>query len=455
MGFLVVFSLALLTTAQPRIFTLKADTSVWDIAVHDLNGDGRKDILALCCDAVNYPSDKHVAVFLADREGAYQTQPSVTLPLDPDGGSAFLAEVDGEPPAELVATSREGADIFAFRDDRFVPIGNHQFASLLPGGLRKPIFLEHAAVDLDGDGIDEWLVPVPSGYAVRNPGGLVCEVPCDVVSTIESGSSVYISHQFPEFHVFELADQEQKAMAFLSEDFADFAYGPNWVERRRYKLPVDREGEWAVGVQMKDIDKNGLPDLILTETHGSVQISVHTRVYLASVPFTFSDTPTVTFKTDSAFQAPLLIDVNGDERLDIVNIRVPFGLRFFVNYFLRNKLTLQARVHLLNDSGFQSSPDYVTNISIDAPEDRRRVAYTMGDFNGDGHIDLALGARSRELAIHTGSDARFISSKPWVCVSVPTFGEARPYDLNGNKNDDIVIFHPRGKLDNRVEVVVF
>ena len=47
------------------------------------------------------------------------------------------------------------------------------------------------------------------------------------------------------------------------------------------------------------------------------------------------------------------------------------------------------------------------------------------------------------------------SARPWVALAIPTFGVARPCDLNGNDKKDLVLFHPSGGHKTRVVVVVF
>ncbi|MEA3366270.1 MAG: VCBS repeat-containing protein, partial [Candidatus Hydrogenedentes bacterium] len=207
--------------------------------------------------------------------------------------------------------------------------------------------------------------------------------------------------------------------------------------------------------QMKDIDGNGFPDLVVTQTKGGVNMSVVTHIYIASAPFTYPDEPSAIFSVKGAVASPFLIDVDGDDKLDILFIKVPFGIKTFINLFLRKKVSVEVDVFLFNGYTYNAKPEFSTNVTIDAPEEREHPAHTMADFNGDGRIDVLFGSGTDEVVIHTGETRRFISHKPWVTLPFTPFGEARSYDLNANDAKDIVIFHPGGKNATKIEVAVF
>lgn len=444
-----------LVSAGPNTLALRPGSSVWDVAVGDINADGRSDILTLCCDKDSYPLQKFIAVFLADERNSYASAPSFTVPLASSIGCAFLAEVDGKPPAEIVAGDVEGCTVFRWQGDRVEEVLKSSFVSLLPGGCKEPVFLKDAAKDLDGDGVDEWLIPASSGYQVRTAETFRCTVPCDVISQIHGGESLRIMYRLPSHHAFVIAGEPQKGLAFLSDEFADFFHGDNWREHQRFKIPMNLEEKWEASAQMADIDGNGLPDLVVTQTKGTINLQVLTHIYLAAGPFTYPDTPTAVLEAKDAIASPLLEDVNGDGKRDVLIVKIPFGIRTFISFFIRRKLGVEVDVHLFTGRGFAVKPDFSETISLDAPEGREKVAYAMADFSGDGRLDVAFGMGAEKLAIHTGTPTQFVSSRPWVELALPTFGVARPENLNGNAAKDLILFHPAGEHQSRVEVVIF
>ena len=452
---LAAFSVLALAAAEPRQFTLNAGASVWDVATLDVNGDGRGDVVAVCCDENSEPLNKHIAVFLCDDNGGYPSQPSIKTPLDPSIGALFEAEIDGAPPREILAANAEGVTAFGYRDGALKPMREVSFVSLFPSGSREPGFLKEASADLDGDGIDEWFVPMPSGFAVRNSDGLIANIRCDVNSSIRTGSGISISNRYPAYATFQANDGEPKGIAFLSDEYADFAYGENWEQHKRFRIPIDLDDKWDTSSTMEDIDGNGMPDLIVTQTQGTINLKALTQVYLATGPMTYPDAPTATFESRGSFAAPLMKDVNGDKKQDIIFVNIPFGVKFFINLFVWKKLGVDLEIYIFDGTGFGAKPDFTTSVSIEAPEGKEQAAYCLGDFNGDGKTDAAFGAGSDELRLQAGGDAEFISSKPYLTLKVPSFGIAKAHKLNDNAAEDIVIYHPGISLRDQIEVLVF
>ncbi|GMV90342.1 MAG: hypothetical protein AMXMBFR82_01200 [Candidatus Hydrogenedentota bacterium] len=452
---LLAFSSAALAAEQPRQFALHAGVSVWDVATMDVNGDGRSDVVALCCDEDSEPLNKFIATFLSDESGGYPAKPNIQTVLNPTVGVLFEAEIDGAAPKEILAADAEGVTAYGFWDGKLVPVREVPFVSLFPSGSREPGFLKDAAADLDGDGIDEWFVPMPSGFAVRNADGLLANIRCDVNSTIRTGSGISISNRYPAYATFAQGESPRKGIAFLSDEYADFAYGDNWTEHKRFRIPIDLDEKWDTSSNMKDIDGNGMPDLIVTQTQGTINLKALTQVYLATGPMTYSDTPTATFESSGSFAAPILKDVNGDTMEDIVFVNIPFGVKFFVNLFVWKKLGVDLEIYLFDGKGFPAKPNFTASVSIEAPEGKEQAAYCLGDFNGDGNTDAAFGAGSNKLHLQAGGGSEFIASKPYLTVEVPSFGIAKAHNLDGNKAEDIVIYHPGIANKERIEVLLF
>ncbi|MFP4499821.1 MAG: FG-GAP repeat domain-containing protein [Candidatus Hydrogenedentota bacterium] len=441
--------------AEPQHFVLHAPHNVWDVAVHDFNENGTQDVLVLSCDEQRYPLPKQLGLHESSRSGKYKQKPSHTIDMDPDSGIVFLAEVDGTPPKEVVVANAEGAIVYAYTPDGFDEVARPRFVSLLPSGTREPTIVNQFAQDLDGDGIDEWLVPVPLGVQIRHAEAVITRIPCDIHSEAGGGNALRISHRVPAPHTFRFAGVPQKGIAFLSDEFADFAYGPEWDQHRRFRIPVNLEEKWEASAKMADINGDNWPDLLVTQTRGTVNLEVLTQVYVAAAPFAYPEKPSATFTAQGSIANGMLRDVNGDGLLDMIYIQVPFGLGNIVNFVVRGKVRVDADVYLYDGLQFPETPNYTASLTIEAPEGREQVAHAMADFTGDGRLDLAIATDRDTLTFHLGKEDRFLDRKSAFDVSLPSFGNARTVKLDNNDKSDLLIFRPDGKHSTRVEVLVF
>ena len=441
--------------AAPTTYALANGLPVWDVATEDLNADGIKDMLLLACDETSHPLKKEVAVFIATEGGQYPDKPTQVLPLESRIGALFFAETDGAAPRELVAVHARGADVFAFSGGAFAKKSAPEFFSLYPTGSKNPVFLNDGAADMDGDGVEEWIVPVPEGYELRHGAEVVTQVACDMYSELRRGSSTYVYNRFPAMLPYDIPGSGTKGLAMLSDEFADFAHGEGWKETWRFKIPVNLEEKWEASSRMDDLNGDGFPDLVVTQTRGTAKLEAQTQVYLADAPYRYPAQPTATFIAKGSLVSPAVKDMNGDGNKDIIIINIPFGVKNIINFFTRGKVSANVDVYAYAEGGFGDTPTFNTTLTMDAPEGREQTAYAMGDFNGDKHMDIAFSRAAEELAVYYGDGKNLISASPSEVVAVPSFGQARTANLRSEERMDLVIFHPGGENKNRVEVVLF
>lgn len=455
----LAFTLAAISFgAAPQTYVLQSAEPMWDMAMEDFNGDGLDDVAILCAAEHETPLRKMLNVYLAGAGAVFSEQPSFSLPLKPESGACFLAEVNGAAPKEFVSGNAAGAEVYAFDATapggfKFLRAGT--FDSLMPSGTREPSFLKGAAEDLDGDGVDEWLVPIPSGYAVRHVDKELARVSCDVNSEIFKTGSTYIRHRLPDILSFTGAGDKPKGLAFLSDEFADFAYGPNWKERNRFEIPVNVEEKWDASTKMADINNDGFPDLVVVQTRGTINLEAITQIYVATGPFQYPAEPTAKFASKGAVEAPMVVDVDGDGDKDALVVSIPFGVKNIVNYFVRGKISADALVYTFDGGKFSDKPVFSKSLALTAPEGRERVSYELTDINGDNRLDLAVSDGPEQLDVHLGDEKGFIGEKPAYEIAIPAFGVAKSDDIKKDGSKDLVLIHPTAENSKRAEVVIF
>ncbi len=444
--------------ANPDTYVLQSTEPMWDVAMEDFNVDGIKDIAILCAAERTTPLRKQLNVYIAGPGAAFESTPQYILDLKPESGAFFLAETDGKAPREFVSGNAGGSEVYTF--DPTAPGGfrmgaTAQFDSLLPTGSREPSFLKGAAEDLDADGVDEWLIPVPVGYQIRHADKELSRVTCDVNSEIFRTGSINIRHRLPDVLAFDGAGVKPKGLAFLSDEFADFAHGADWAQRWRFEIPVNVEEKWDASTKMADINNDGFPDLVVVQTRGTINLEAITQVYVATGPFQYPSQPTAKFSSKGAVEAPLVVDVDGDGDKDALVVSIPFGVKNLVSYFVSRKISVDALVYEYQDGTFSAEPVERRSLSLTAPDGRERVSYELGDFNGDGRLDLAFSDGPELLVVHTGQKEGFLSKSPTHEIKIPSFGMARADDLKNDGSKDLVIVHPTASNSKRAEVVLF
>jgi hypothetical protein len=438
---------------EPIHQTLSAPRDVWDVTAQDLNDDGKLDLVALYGERDASVDKKGLCVYIAKSTGGYAKQATFDFPLDENTGNVFFAKRDGR--SQLVVTTKDGATQYKYNGDTFVESREYSFSTLLPMHTREPVFLRYISHDLDGDDSDEWILPVVDGFDVWGNDQNLAHLDADIFSETFGYKGMNVTHRIPAVLVFERPGESRKALGVVGERGVVFYYGDNWETSKRYDLPEQSKEQWDRFATLADINNDGNPDLMVSSTKGTANIEVRIEIFLADGNLKYPAKPTFEYTTKGGLATPILMDVNNDEKLDIIVRGFPISLRNIANYLFRKKITMKIDMHLFKNTTFSKKPSYTSNISSEVSEGREENAHTYGDFDGDGKKDIATSTRSDTLSIFTHSKGRAINSRAWKTIKVHTFGVARISDLDANGKDDIVIYHPRGDHQKEIDIIRF
>jgi hypothetical protein len=202
--------------------------------------------------------------------------------------------------------------------------------------------------------------------------------------------------------------------------------------------PAYDTGNSANSVAVGDFNGDGIPDLAVVG--GGDILGATVSILLGNGDGTFQAPPSSPAGNPPGSHGDLFVavgDFNGDGHLDLAiasisgDEEIPGGLPGYVGVLLGN-----------GDGSFQVAPNYATG--------RGSQALTVGDFNGDGHVDLAVannGDGTVSLLLGNG-DGTFQAPQ-----NFPTGGN--PYsvaegDFNGDGRLDLVV----GNSDGSVSVLL-
>ncbi|MCA3010117.1 MAG: VCBS repeat-containing protein [Phycisphaerales bacterium] len=360
-GALLLAPLAAQTPAEPTVTTIQVPekTTITDVLECDVDGDGLLDlVLATRDDAAEKP---YAQVHLRAKAGApFSAQPSrPPLPLERDVVAFTFADVLPAPGRECVLLTPERAVAATQADDGtpvYTPLGAIQL--VWPTQVRATaLLLDDACLDLDGDGLDDLLLPEPDGAVVLRPGKEplrwslpAWRVPTDLeggngaVSVRTDGSSPGVSLMVADGDAEEArnagplasASFRTPAMKRLDLD-GDGAF--ELVAVRNDKVFVARVRDGALqqsalalplppdrliafdpdfDVQLADCNGDKKADLLLTTSaRRGDEVEVRVDLFLAKADGTFGDKQDSRLRVQPLAGPPQLVDCDGDGVLDL------------------------------------------------------------------------------------------------------------------------------------------
>jgi hypothetical protein len=432
------------------------------VVVADLNGDGIPDIVAanvfgnFCCS---------VSVLLGNGDGTFE--PPQTIPVDASSFYLAVGDVNGDGKPDLIIANFINKG-YGTGDTVSVLLGNGDgtFGPARTFAVGKgPDSV--AIADVNGDGIPDLVVGTYGDFSAGSPGNTVAVLlgkgdgtfgPPQTFVAGQGPSAVAVADLNgdgkPDLIV---ANQHDRDVSVLLGN-GDGTFGPQQTFATGKVVSND-------GLAVADLNGDGKPDIITANWASSNTVSV----LLNNGEGTFQ--PQQTFATGTLPYSVAVADVNGDGKPDLIvsnqsdsdaSVLLGNGDGTFRSQktFALGLVSLSMNVADLNSDG---KPDLIANGTVllgngdgtfqDQPTFAvgtfpRSIA--MADLNGDGKPDIVTANfRSRTVSVLLGNgDGTFQTQKTFPVGLLPT--AVAVADVNGDGKPDLIV---TGNL-NRVAVLL-
>ncbi|MCP4230106.1 MAG: PQQ-binding-like beta-propeller repeat protein [bacterium] len=368
-----------------------------DIAMGDVNGDGRDDIVVGC---------RNGSVYCISGNGNYlwvvSTGDAVMSP-------PAIGDLDGDRRNEVIVGSDDG-NIYCISSS-----GSVRWTKTTNGPVRSGACI----VDLNGDTINDVVIGSDDGYlyGLDGSGYDLSGWPYNIGAAIESTPAAY-DVDFDDLP--EVAVGADDGNMWLLDN--DGSVVPGWPVETRYYI----RSSPAIG----DIDNDGSPEIVAGSDDFNVYAWKPTGALCSGWPVTTG------YKISKA--SPALVDIDGDKQLDVI---IGSGDNFLYawdgdgNDIPGFPIETYGRLYNSSPAVADIDGDMVYDIVLggedaniymfsatgnelpDSPLMTMGAIHTspaLGDIDGDGQLEMAIGTQAGDLLVYdTNGSASAARTSAW------------------------------------------
>ncbi len=449
--------------------TLNLPGEVLHLAVEDMDGDGLKDIVAVCLyTAKGKNPARCLSVFYQRKGTGFQSSPDESWVLDPEASVFDVGDVQRSGKKAIVYMRHDG--LYAYLPN------NHAYKSR-PVLLVKaesvfnhadPLDLPRWPLVLKDNGKDAGFLLVPGvtrlfirqaapGY---KPAGVVpLFTRTTFMEDVMDPARLTVLNKVPSVSAVPFNSPSSEDLFITWEDNADvylrkgdgFSESPN-IRFRPGLMELKRGILDNAVVEPIDLRGDGTNDLVVTKmTGGLAQAKSLVFIYQRSPGASFSAKPTQTIVSEGVI-GPEFLDMNGDKRLDLILPTVKMGINNIINMVTSKTVNMTIGIYLQGRDGrFQDRPDKEKQVSfkLDIANIGKNPKPVMvfGKFSKGPGYGLAVAAKEDRVTLYMPDRYSILADNPALTFKVPAPTELEAIDLNGDGIDDLVMSYKRNKSE--------
>ena len=114
-----------------------------------------------------------------------------------------------------------------------------------------------------------------------------------------------------------------------------------------------------------------------------------------------------------------------------------------------------AEIRRLDKSGaYEEEPVVTTAIYVRASETGTEPARGIGDFDGDGLDDFAVGIEENTMAFFLSDKETLMPARPTFKLNAPAYGNMKTLDLNNDSRSDLIILYPQKNMSDKATLIL-
>jgi len=434
----------------------------------ELNGDGRTDLMVVTLIGIPPEERRTVRVYLQTPEGALPLEPDHTIEM-PEWSAVYdIADLKDAPGQELVLLRPEGVTLLSLADasgkswhlptpgPTTVGLANDErgfepFSLVYRDFGPEPWLLipqigQLVALSPDGQVRAHLQVPRRANYFIVPNTGLIA---------LESDFQVFVD--VPKLAVGDVDGDgridvvfstRHEVWVYLRREDESFPAVPDRKLALHLVTPRDHiRGSGGVATLAKDIDGDGRLDLLVSHVEGTFSDAASTTyLYMNHDGEWKLDEPDQVLRSNASLVANALIDLDADHRMELLRMKISFGLLEVVELLLTREVDIQISLHRYHpERRFGDDPWMKTKLELPFSFDTFRlkgfIPTATADLNADGLPDFVSSGGGEKIEISLGGGSSPLN-KPSHRQEIRTAGVIHFGDLDSDGLLDFVIFDP-------------